>query len=87
MESFLKSLPVLALLMGITMAFATQNDTVAPTKKALNDAVQWIDITGQVEGVHYDCDEADRICTALFDEMGNQIPETEVEGRYKLRNP
>lgn len=90
MKKLLRILPIFAFILGITMAFASQNDVVATTKKALNSANQWVDITGQVEGPngHYVCDEEEeRICTQLFDEMDNPIVGTEVEGRYRPLNP
>lgn len=88
MKKLVRILPVFALILGITAAFATQEEApVEASKKALNSANVWIDITGQVQGTHYACDAAERICTQLFDEMGNQIPDTEVEGRYRPLNP
>ena len=88
MKKLLRILPIFAFILGITAAFATQDEvTVEASKKALNSANQWVDITGQVQGTHYACDAAERICTQLFDEMGNEIPDTEVEGRYRPLNP
>ena len=88
MKNLVRILPVFALILGITAAFATQNDAPAvATIKALNSSDVWIDITGQVKGKHYDCERAERICTQLFDEMGNPIPDTEEEGRYVPLNP
>lgn len=88
MKKLLRIVPIFAFILGITAAFATQDEiTVEVTKKALNSADQWVDITGQVQGTHYECDIEERICTQLFDEMGNAIPDSEVEGRYRPLNP
>lgn len=88
MKKLKVSLTAAALMIGVAVAFATAAPThLNPTKTfAYNQATgQWIDVTGETEGVDYRCNSSEQTCTAQFT---NDDPETgqeinEVPGSYQ----
>lgn len=64
-------------------AFNSPQEDSANIKRALNPETQeWVDISGQVEGQDYQCDLAETICTAEFNQSGQMIPNSQTEGEF-----
>jgi hypothetical protein len=85
MKKLLQLFPVLALLLGVSFAFANapSSDALAQTKRA-NQNGTWVDITGKVLGTDYRCPANSIVCTQMFDSNGNPIAGTEVLGTYTV---
>ncbi|AGA80555.1 DUF6520 family protein [Echinicola vietnamensis] len=87
MKKLLKNMPLLAFVLAAASALAINlpAEEVQGTKEALNPANnQWEDITGQMQGIHYNCDEeVETDCTRELDEFGQEIAGTRVEGEYQ----
>lgn len=82
MNKLFKMLPLFALLLGIGVALAGNLPSSAPpnTKEAFNGTT-WIPITGQVEGVNYECDLAPtHNCTRELNSMGQVV--SLIKGDY-----
>jgi len=62
------SLTAIAVLLGLGAALASNAQRATPHKTfAWNQTLQeWVDVTGQTEGVDFLCNGPDNICTAQF---------------------
>lgn len=84
-------LTAVALMIGIAGAFATSissHQSQQHKKFALNQTTQqWVDVTGQTQGVDYLCNSSSETCTAEFTNddpnTGTIIPGTQVLGDYQ----
>lgn len=82
-------LALLAILLGVGGALAASR-TVATSAEtfALDPSTgQWVNVTGQTEGMDYNCVLSQSICTAQFTNNdpihGTIIPSSEVQGTYQ----
>ncbi len=84
----MKYFPVLALVMGVSLAFANAPKKLpfANTKKAfISGSWQTIPLNYQV-GVDYDCLNTTPQCTKLVDSMGADVPGSIETGTYRSRH-
>lgn len=80
-----------ALMVGIVGAFATNASSHRNQQHkrfALNQTTQqWVEVTGQTQGVDYQCNSSSKTCTAEFTNddpnTGSIIPGTQVLGNYQ----
>ncbi len=85
MKKFFAFFPVLAFVVGVGAALASQpsGNALSNTKKAFING-QWVDITGKVLNQDYVCDTAPtHNCTADFNSQDQMIPGTLVNGDYR----
>ena len=68
MKSLQVKLSVLAVILGMGGAFATVQHRAFSDRKWSFDpsSGQYQDITGQTQGIEYDCDLASSVCTATY---------------------
>jgi hypothetical protein len=73
MKSLKVKLAMLAMVIGLGSAFATVKHHALSDRKWSRDASsgQYQDITGQTQGIEYDCDLASSVCTATYPEGQN----------------
>ncbi|QDH81199.1 hypothetical protein FKX85_20060 [Echinicola soli] len=88
MKKLLKNMPLMAFVLAAAsaLAFNLPAEEVQGTKEALIDPSnnEWTDITGQMQGIHYNCDEeVETDCTRELDQFGEELPDTRVEGEYQ----
>ncbi len=82
-------LTAIAVLLGLGAALASNVQRATPHKTFAWDQTtqEWVDVTGQTEGVDYLCNESQNICTAQFTnddpKTGQIIPPSEVKGNYQ----
>lgn len=62
---------ILAMVAGITLAFATHSSSNLESKrfgKLIDEMgnVTWVDVTGLTPGVDYECESAQETCTTQF---------------------
>jgi len=82
-------LTVLAVFFGIGAAVASRVNAATPPETFAWDqsTSQWVNVTGQTEGVDYNCNLSQNICTAQFTNNdpihGRIIPSSEVQGDYQ----
>ncbi|AGA80635.1 hypothetical protein KZP23_02685 [Echinicola marina] len=87
MKKLINNIPLLAFVLTAMTALTINlsAEDVQGTKEALNPNTHtWEDITNQELGVDYNCDtEVDTDCTREMDELGQEVPDSRVEGEFK----
>lgn len=89
MKNLLKVIPLLAFLLGITAALASQlaDDEVATKQALITQSGQdmWVNIdVDDQEGIDYECDlEPERECTRSLNEQGQVITNLTEFGSYR----